>query len=74
MAIRPRPVPRVAALVLALGASAAWAGCDGLVGIQEGVLDGLLPREVQELEQALHQVQSNWQALFALSRKEADCA
>jgi hypothetical protein len=42
--------------------------------IQEGVLDGLLPREVQELEQALHQVQSNWQALFALSRKEADCA
>jgi ParB/RepB/Spo0J family partition protein len=42
--------------------------------IQEGVLDGLLPREVQELEQALHQVQSDWQALFALSRKEADCA
>ncbi|MGD0638942.1 MAG: ParB N-terminal domain-containing protein [Nitrososphaerales archaeon] len=42
--------------------------------IQEGVLDGLLPRETQELERALHQVQSDWQALFALSRKEADCA
>jgi len=42
--------------------------------IQEGVLDGLLPRDVQELEQALHQVQSDWQAMLALSRKEADCA
>jgi ParB family transcriptional regulator, chromosome partitioning protein len=42
--------------------------------IQEGVLDGLLPGEAQELEQALHQVQSDWHGLLALSRKEADCA
>lgn len=42
--------------------------------IQEGVLDGLQPMEVQELEQALHQVQSDWHGLLALSRKEANCA
>jgi len=32
--------------------------------IREGVLDGLLPKEALELEQALRQVQSDWKDLL----------
>lgn len=42
--------------------------------IREGVLGGLLPDEALELDQALHQIGSDCQALFTLSGKETSHA